>query len=88
MSDSGSHGRRALAGTGSGEPYRDTPQGDRRLERLQPDADRDGEQEDSEEQTDPGADDADLFRQSNGGPNEYSGAGQRRFVGAAALCLP
>jgi hypothetical protein len=30
----------------------------------------------------------DLFRQSNGGPNECSGAGQRRFIGAAALCLP
>ncbi|HWO44907.1 MAG TPA: GNAT family N-acetyltransferase [Methylomirabilota bacterium] len=31
---------------------------------------------------------ADLFRQSNGRPNECSDAGQRRFIGAAALCLP
>ena len=31
---------------------------------------------------------ADLFRQSNGGPNECSDTGQRRFIGAAALCLP
>jgi RimJ/RimL family protein N-acetyltransferase len=31
---------------------------------------------------------ADLFRQSNGGPNECRDAGQRRFIGAAALCLP
>jgi len=33
-----------------------------------------------EEQTDRVADAADLFRQSNGGPNEYSDAGQRRFI--------
>ena len=31
---------------------------------------------------------ADLFRQSNGGPNECSDAGQRRSIDAAALCLP
>jgi hypothetical protein len=31
---------------------------------------------------------ADLFHQSNGGPNECSDARQRRFIGAAALCSP